>query len=228
MTAAGVAMAALLWARAQAIAQDAPPPRSFPVARLRFEQNATDGDVEVVFEVTGRAAGLATLTVNAPDGRPVIHFTAPDRTSLGMRKFLFESPEPKDVPALKAAYPEGEYSFTAVTVSGERLAGRATLNHQLPPTSEFVWPRPKAMDVPIDDLEIKWSPVDAVTGYIFEIEQASLDMKIVAKLPAAANSFTLPAKLIRPGVRYQIGIGTVSSAGNISFIETQFTTAVQK
>jgi hypothetical protein len=227
MTAASVAVSAILWAQALAMAQDSGPPRTFPVAKLRFEQNATDGDVEVVFEVTGRAAGLALLEVIAPDGRSVINFTAPDRTALGMRKFLFESPEPKDVPALKAAYPEGEYSFRARTVSGESLAGKAKLNHQLPDTSEFLVPKPDAVDVPVNDLQVQWARVEGVAGYIFEVEQGALDMKIVARLPAAATRFTVPATLLRPGMKYQIGVGTVSPTGNISVIETHFTTAAQ-
>jgi hypothetical protein len=51
------------------------PPLPFAVANVRFEQNATDGDAEVVFEVKGGKEGLAKLTVVSPDGRTVIDFT---------------------------------------------------------------------------------------------------------------------------------------------------------
>ena len=84
----------------------------FAFAKVHFEQNATDGDVEVVFEIKGGDEGLANLRVVSPDGRIVIDFTAPDASTLGIRQFRFESPEPKDIEGLKTAYPEGVYTFT--------------------------------------------------------------------------------------------------------------------
>ena len=43
----------------------------FAIASVHFEQNATDADVEVVFEVRGGDEGLTQLTVVSPDGRMV-------------------------------------------------------------------------------------------------------------------------------------------------------------
>ncbi len=206
----------------------APQPRPLPVAKVRFEQNATDGDVEVVFNVTGRATGLASLVVTAPDGRTVIVFKAPDRTTLGMRQFVLESPEPKDVAALKAAYPEGVYTFRGATATGEKLGGKAALNHELPMTSDFVFPRENGRNVPVDGLEIEWVPVEGMAAYIVEVEQDELDVNITAKLPGSAKSFSVPAGFLLPGLEYQLGIGTVSQTGNISYIETHFTTASRK
>ena len=87
----------------------------FPVASVHLEQNATDGDMEVVFEVKGDQDGLAELLVVSPDGRPVVAFKAPDASTLGIRQFRFESPEPTDAKALQAAYPEGVYAFSGTT-----------------------------------------------------------------------------------------------------------------
>ncbi|RMD96832.1 MAG: hypothetical protein D6814_10675, partial [Calditrichaeota bacterium] len=81
----------------------------FAQANAHFEQNITDGDVEVVFEIKAGDDGLTRLTVISPDGRTVLDFRAPDHSSLGMRQFRFESPEPGDIEALKSAYPEGNY-----------------------------------------------------------------------------------------------------------------------
>ena len=39
--------------------------------------------------------------------------------------------------------------------------------------------------------------------------------------------FAVPNELVRPGLVYQLGVGTVSDKGNISFIETAFTTATK-
>src|SRR4051794_2914780 len=70
---------------------------SFDAASARFEQNATDGDVEAVFEAIAGDDGLTKLEVVAPDGRTIVEFAAPGRSSMGMRQFRFESPEPTDV-----------------------------------------------------------------------------------------------------------------------------------
>src|SRR5262245_54248041 len=82
---------------------------TFDVASARFEQNATDGDVEAVFEAIGGDDGFAKLTIVAPDGRTIVDFSSPAHGGTGMRQFRFESPEPKDVAGLKKAFPEGEY-----------------------------------------------------------------------------------------------------------------------
>ena len=213
---AGAAL--LLGAAETAIAKD------LPVARVRFEQNATDGDVEVVFDAKGGREGLAKLTVVSPDGRTVIDFRAPDASTLGIRQFEFESPEPKDVAGLKAAYPEGEYRFTAETVSGEALTGAATLSHALPPTAGFVHPAQDAEGVPLP-LEIRWQTPPGLKSVILEIENDDLDVRFETTLPADASSFRAPDGFFLPGTEYDLAIGTVSPAGNISFVETSFTTA---
>ena len=196
-----------------------------PVASVHFEQNATDGDVEVVFKAKGGDEGLASLKVVSPDGRTVIDFTAPDSSTLGMRQFGLESPEPRDVSALKAAYPEGEYAFTARTFSGATLVGRSTLSHRLPTTAEFVSPAPRARDIPIANVKVSWRGGAAIASYIVEIEQEELDVSVTARLPGSATSFSVPDAFLQPGTEYQLGLGTVTGDGNTSFVETTFATA---
>ncbi len=87
---------------------DAPVP--FETATVRFEQNATDGDVEVVFEAKGGDQGLAKLTVVAPDGRTVVDFTAPDAVPDG---FLLPGKEYKI--AIGTVTEEGNASFVETT-----------------------------------------------------------------------------------------------------------------
>jgi hypothetical protein len=200
----------------------------FEVASVRFEQNATDGDVEVVFEVKGGDDGLAKLTVVSPDGRTVFDFTAPDASTLGIRQFNFESPEPGNADSLKAAYPEGVYSFSGATTAGEKLHGEATLHHALPATVSFVRPGADARDVSATDLEITWTPVKNLAAYIVEIEQEELEVNITAKLPGSVSTFAVPQGFLRAGTEYQVGIGTVAGEGNVSFVETSFTTAATK
>jgi hypothetical protein len=215
-------------------AQPAATASRFAAAKIRFEQNATDGDVEVVIEVVGRKEGLAKLKVVAPDGRTVIDFNAPSTpagngaepsSGTGIRQFLFESPEPTDVAAVKAAYPAGEYAFTGATVSGTLLESKATLSHQLPATTAFVSPKAEAENVPTANLIIRWAPVPGVSGYALELTHEDSGASVEARLPASATSFSVPNGFLAPGESYQLGIGTVSADGNASFVETEFGTA---
>ena len=195
-----------------------------PIASVYFEQNATDGDVEVVFKAKGGDDGLAHFKVVSPDGRTVINFKAPDKSTMGIRQFHLESPEPKDVGALKTAYPEGEYQFSARTFSGAVMTAASTLSHRLPTTAQFVTPTPKAADVPTTNVMVSWRTVAGAERYIVKIEQDELGTKIETTLTANSTSFDVPNGFLSPGTEYELAIGTVSAAGNISFVETSFTT----
>ncbi len=197
----------------------------FAVASVHFEQNATDGDVEVVFEVTGGDEGLAKLVVVSPDGRTVIDFTAPDASTLGIRQFLFESPEPGDVESLKSAYPEGVYTFAGATAAGDKLHGESRLVHKMPVTASILRPGAGARGVAAKGLEITWTPVKNLAAYIIEIAQDELNVNITAKLPGSVATFAVPDGFLLPDTEYELGIGTVTGEGNISFVETTFTTA---
>ncbi|HET9383747.1 MAG TPA: hypothetical protein VFO67_01275 [Gemmatimonadales bacterium] len=201
------------------------PPAPFAVASIHFEQNASDGDFEAVVEVKGGDEGLAQLAVVSPDGRAVIDVTAPAATTLGVRQLRFESPEPGDFASLKSAYPEGVYSFTGATADGTTLQGKATLRHTLPPAAAFLRPAAGARTVSVKDLVITWTAVRNVTAYIVTIEQHGSDVSITARLAGSVASFAVPDGFLRPGTAYQLGIGTVTAGGNISFVETTFTTA---
>jgi hypothetical protein len=206
-----------------------PPPDSeaFEVAEVRFEQNATDGDVEVVFEVNGGDAGLMKLQIVGPDGRIVADFTAPDSSTMGIRSFRMESPEPQDISALKSAYPEGTYKFVATDSEGTEFWNESTLSHTLPGTAGFLSPEEEAEGVPVEGLEISWTPAEGVTAYIVEVEIEGdrLDDNISVKLPGSATSFAVPENFLRSAQEYKIAIGTVSEEGNLSFVETTFVTA---
>lgn len=197
----------------------------FALARVYVEQNATDGDIEVVFEVKGGDEGLAKLVVVSPDGRTIVDFTAPDASSLGIRQFRFESPEPRDVESLRSAYPEGVYTFTGATAAGGKLRAESTLNHKLPAAASLLHPAAGARGVGIKDLKITWTLVKHLAACIITIEQDKLGLDLQARLPGSATTFAVPDGFLLPGVEYQLSIGTVSTEGNISFVETTFTTA---
>ena len=199
------------------------PAAPFAVAGVHFEQNATDGDVEVVFEVKGGDDGLSSLTVTAPDGRTVVSASSPDSSTMGVRQYRFESPEPTDAALLKAAYPEGAYRFAAATAAGERYAGDATLSHRLPPAPGVLSPADEAEDVAVRGLRVTWTPVPDAAAYAVTIEEADLTLSVT--LPGTATAFAVPDGLLQPGREYTLAVGAVLPGGNASFAETSFGTA---
>lgn len=215
---------ALLVAAAGVGPASPPPPARFAVASVHFEQNVTDGDAEVVFEAKGGAQGLAKLAVVSPDGRTVIDFTAPDASTLGMRQFHFESPEPGDVASLKAAYPAGIYTFKGESTTGERLQREATLHHRLPTATSVVRPDAGAHGASVRGLSIAWTRVADAAAYLVVIEQPELDVSVTARLPESAATFAVPDGFLRPATEYGLALGTVTRDGNVSFVETTFTT----
>jgi hypothetical protein len=193
-----------------------------------FEQNATDGDVEVVFKVKGGDDGLTSLTVTAPDGRTVLSATSPDSSTMGVRKYSFESPEPTDAARLKAAYPEGAYTFAATTAAGERYAGEATLSHRLPPAAAVLTPADGAAGVAVTGVRITWTPVPDAAAYVVAIEQPDLGFELTVRLPGAATSFAVPDGVLQPGHGYTLAVGAELAGGNVSVIETSFATAARE
>lgn len=197
----------------------------FARATVHLEQNATDRDMEVVFEVDGGKGGLAKLVVISPDGRTILEFTAPGASALGIRQFRLETPEPKDVARLKATYPEGTYTFAGATAAGDRLQARAKLAHELPDPVSQIRPGGAGRAVKAEPLEITWKAAGDPAGCIVSVEQEELGDELTAKLPGSTNRFVVPDGFLRPGMEYRLAIGTVAGAGNVSFVETTFATA---
>ena len=74
-------------------------------------------------------------------------------------------------------------------------------------------------------MEVAWSPVQGVAGYLIEVEQTQLNISLSAHLPASDTTFMVPSSLLRAGTRYHLGVATVGAAGNASYVERSFTTA---
>ena len=216
--------------QAPSASEEEPEPDSyepFESASLRFEQNATDGDFEVVFELTGGDEGLTRLKIVSPAGDLLADFTSHGDESLGMRKFVMESPEPDDMEEMEKGFPEGTYQFTGIDTEDNGFKGEASLSHQLPPTADFLYPEPDAEDVPIEGMVVKWGPLEGITAYIIEVEAEGegQNASITASLPGTAQSFAVPDGFLQPGGEYKVAIGTVAGGGNRSFVEASFTTA---
>ena len=113
------------------------------------------------------------------------------------------------------------YRFYASTADRDRFEGTSSLSHELPATVSILHPREGA---PMAGLKITWSKVVGLAAHIVEIEQDELGVNVTATLPGAATSFAVPDGFLRAGTEYRLSLGTVSDEGNISFVETTFTT----
>lgn len=201
------------------------PPSEFEEAAMYVEQNATDGDTEIVISGTAGDDGLRLLQIKWPD-RAVMATLLADRSILGMREFHFESPEPPGE-AVLAAYPEGRYALVGVSTAGERFRTVLTLSHDLPPESVILWPAEDA-ELPADmPLTIQWSQVPGLEKFVLEFENESADPEraLTVDLPPGTTSFRIPARLLPAGSEFQIGIHAVAENGNIVVVESTFTTA---
>ena len=195
----------------------------FEEAAMFVEQNATDGDTEVVITGVAGDDGLSLLRIRAPDGRLVARLASPDPTTLGMREFHFESPEPPGE-AVLAAYPEGRYVLYGESTAGETFRSVLRLSHQLPPAVTILHPANEA-EVPDEALIIRWSPAAGIQGYVIEVENESgeVERALTMDLSPQATSFRVPNVFIVPGGEYQIGVHSVHNNGNIVVVETTFT-----
>lgn len=203
-----------------------PPSASeFEEIGIIVEQNATDGDTEVVISGVAGDDGLRMLKVVSPDKRKILTLIAPDPATLGQREFHFESPEPPGE-AVLAGYPEGTYVFLGVSTTGEHFRGTAELSHELPGETTILYPVSDSV-IPATALTIQWSAVPGIREYILEFENESLDPEqaLTVNLPAGTTSFEVPTVLLIPGSEYQVGIQTVGENGNIVAIESTFSTA---
>jgi hypothetical protein len=205
----------------------APPHRwasEFEVATINVERNATDGDTEIVISVLPADEGLKYLSIRAPNNRAVVDLFSLDRSVLGLREFDFESPEPPG-DAILAAYPQGIYKFTGRSVGGEWFHGEARLSHLMPAESVIMSPA-AGSEVPAGALRVEWSAVPGLRKVVIELENESVDPEQVlsAELPGDATSFDVPAAFMLPGSEYQVGIAAVGENGNITVVESIFTT----
>ena len=215
-----LAALATVWAASgSALAQE-----KFEKAKIYFEQNVQDKDVEVKFDVIGGSAGLATVKITAPDGRTVVDFKAGD-SKMGIRHLILETPEPKNDGTIEKDFPAGVYKFTGTLVGGKALQGESTLSHKLPAAASFLRPRPDEKNVPLKGMRATWAGQKNLEAVVVILEQEKTGRDLRVTLAGDATSFAVPDGFLQPGMEYKIAVGTVAVGGNASFFETSFTTA---
>lgn len=196
----------------------------FSILSVTLEQNATDGDSEIVFFAKGQDDGLKKLTVLSPDGEKVIKFKG-DREGIGIREFAFESAEPPDLDKVLDSFPEGAYEFRGRTVEGDRLQGFAFLSHALAPQTEILTPTGNK-PVPRDNVVVSWEAVPEAVVYIVEVKNETTENALLVEVPADFTSFDVPKVWLELDTEYQVAVGVKTITGNLTNVESTFRTDV--
>jgi len=199
------------------------PCQSFEEIWMTLEQNATDGDTEVVLFAKTETDGLQRLTITAPDGRRVAQFKG-DEDGVGLREFHLESAEPPDLDAVLGSFPEGTYTMEGRTVNGDCVVGTAVLSHDIAPATELLTPEEEQV-VPVDQLVLSWAAVASAERYVIELNNEDNGSEFTFQVFPPTTSLAIPAALLQAGSEYQFGVGVKTDTGNITFVETTFFTA---
>ena len=195
-------------------------PVEFEELTMIFELNETDGDAEVVI-FAQTSEGMEKLTVLGPKGAKRIDLRARGaRDDIGLAEVLIESAEPS-IAQVKKAFPEGQYTFMARTVSGQRVEGTVTLSHDLLPAPSFT---PQDEEVDPDHVVVSWSPVPGAAAYQVEVEQDDIGVNLTVTVGPDVTSLEIPSGFLEPDTEYEVGVATIAPTGNVSVAESSFTT----
>jgi len=195
----------------------------FDDAEIIFEQNATDGDVEVVIvaKLEESDAGMQRFWLYAPNGKVIYEFKSPkNNNNIGGRELVVESPEPADLTIVREAYPEGTYTFVAKSFDKEWFLGEADLSHDLPDVT-ITYPIADT-EVSIYAFNVTWTAVtDPTEKFIVELvnESSDLEEELLVDIPADRSSFRAPEEWMEAGSEYQVVVGIVNEHGNKTFRE---------
>ena len=194
----------------------------FSELSIILEQNATDGDAEVVVFAKGQDDGLKSLTVTSPKGRLTGAFIGNPR-GIGIREFILESAEPTDIDSVLRSFPEGNYRFRGTTVNGDCLKGTATLSHVLAPATVILTPGEDEV-LPLDGFVLSWEAVPGAASYVIGIDNEDRGNALVAEIAPTATSFTVPAEWLEAGTEYTASVAVKAADGNVSSVEITVTT----
>ena len=197
----------------------------FSELSMVLEQNATDGDTEVVLFAKGQDDGLKQLTAKALDGRKIAIFRG-DSRGIGIREFQLESAEPPELDLVLASFPEGVYSFQGKSVEGDCLSGTASLSHELAPQSQILTPKEDEV-VALGEVIVTWVPAPEAVAYIIEVKNKETENALLVDVSAPDTSFDVPATWLEADAEHQIAVDVVTETGNVTNVESAFFTAAE-
>lgn len=188
---------------------------------MRLEQNASDGDSEIVLFAKGQDEGLKNLVVLAPNRRRVVANVLGDGSGVGWREFVLESAEPPDLTAVLRSFPQGSYFFYGISVSGDCLIGTSTLSHAPAPATMLLTPAEDDI-VPADQLVLRWAPISQAVRYIVELNNEDTGAEYLLDVLPPTTSLAIPPQFLVAGSEYQFVVGVETADGNRTFVETTF------
>ena len=212
---------ALTFAGLAAQAQPAPC-QEFEELHMTLEQNATDGDTEVVFFAKTETDGLRRLQIVGPNGRRVAGFDG-DKRGIGLREIVLESAEPPEVDLVLGSFPEGTYRYLGRTVDGDCVEGEAELSHALAPATTLLTPAEDEV-VEVDDLLLSWTAVGGTERYVVELNNENTGSEFTFEVFPPTTSISIPAALLVADSEYQFAVGVKMPDGNVTFVELAFFT----
>lgn len=194
--------------------------------------------------------GWSELCVYDPNGALVLAVKPQSQLhDLTMAGIFFESREPviEEFPfeALKARFPEGQYTLIGTNHDGTGLVGAATFTHNLPAppviTSPVLTEEDHIAEVvhPVGDLTVAWEPViqtvdgKPVTIVGYEVIVTNMDGKhphsfaqpiYDVHLAPDRTSLVVPAVFLQPATHYEIEIVAIEESGNQTINNGYFTT----
>jgi hypothetical protein len=225
-----------LWAETCGVPEG--PGRAIKAAKLFIEDNTGDGDIGVHGYFDDH--GWTELCLFNPAGEMMLRMK-PDAQmgALGMSEVFFESQEPGydiwDFAALKAAWPEGQYTLRAQSHDGEILTGAALFTHNLPVppviTSPALVPEPedKPPVVAVGDVTVTWQRVTltqdgkpvVLRGYQLWVNKDNHDdpngfsrPNFDVHLSPDVTSFVVPAAFFDAGALYEVEVVAIEESGN--------------
>jgi Fibronectin type III domain len=216
---------------------------AFEAVKMIIEFNPGDQDVGVQAFLDSEE-GWRTLKIIGPDGRQIFETHGKGRLrEQGLTSLSLESAEPSldELPLdeFLARFPEGEYTFLATTLEGDRLVGSATFTHAIPDAPVIVAPAEGAVVDP-NNTVIIWQPVTGplgiqIAGYQVVVEREDPFRLFDVRLPATATSVNVPPQFLDPDTEYnfevlavEAGVGAPSVepslGGNQTISSRSFTT----
>ncbi len=197
---------------------------SMPFADLEvfFEFNSTDNDLGV--QVFLDADGWDKIQARDPAGKMILDFTAKKELgTLGITELRFESAEPSPGEVL-ALFSAGGYEFRGHEVEEDfTLEGTAMLSTALPPAPVFLNPEDGDVVDP-DNTVIEWDEIPGLAGYEIIVENEDTGLSMSVLLGPSATTLTVPSEFMEPDSNYKAEILAISTNGNKTITEIEFTT----
>jgi hypothetical protein len=185
--------------------------------------NANDDDAQVWLTAKDPELAMATISVDAPDGRTIFHDQLDPTGGHGQQRLEYRSSE-HSLSDLEEIYPPGEYQWSGRTAEGQPIRGTTEISYELPEAPTVTAPTDEATDVPIEDVVLEWNPVTDAEWIFVEVEAQGDGRELLIRLEGEATSLALPTGYLEARTEYEVELKAVDANGNQAAADSLFTT----